>query len=248
MPDAPSLARWIEVLPVSEALVREPESAWMASLTLAPPVLDVGCGDGLFASMTFRMPLDVGIDLDERRLRAARRTGAYRFVVRADVRALPFGAGAFGAVVANGSLEHVPGVERGLAQIARIVRAGGRFALTVPGEGYGARPPDGSSPPPGLSWVNRIWGHRNLWPPERWRFPAKAWRIEGVHPYHGPRRYRASVVFFWIGGPWAATCRRLVGRRVLVPAWRRLWGPAAARRFGADTGPGISYGLLLRRV
>lgn len=253
MDDVARLARWIERLPIAEAVVREPESAWLGSLDLPAPVLDVGCGDGLFASMTFAAPLAVGLDRSERALRRARASGAYRSVVRADVRTLPFRAGVFGAVVSNGALEHVPGVEKGLAEIARVTRPGGRFALTVPGPRCGGadRISRGRFVPPWEAWVNRLWSHVNLWPPDRWEAPQGAWEREARHDYLGLRRYRVCLGFFWVGGPGAAACRVLGGRRVLSRGWRRIWAGLAASLIGPDAsrpGEWVSYGLLLRRT
>ena len=50
------------------ALLRSIESRFMAAVPLVHPVLDVGCGDGHFASVTFTEPIDVGMDPWERDL------------------------------------------------------------------------------------------------------------------------------------------------------------------------------------
>src|SRR5262249_1517443 len=47
------LERYLCTAPISLALERAIEARWLASLPLVEPVLDVGCGDGLFAERTF---------------------------------------------------------------------------------------------------------------------------------------------------------------------------------------------------
>ena len=56
----------------------------MGNVPLRGPVLDLGTGDGHFASVTYTVPIDAGIDVLWRDLtEAARRVGVYRCVGRA---------------------------------------------------------------------------------------------------------------------------------------------------------------------
>jgi ubiquinone/menaquinone biosynthesis C-methylase UbiE len=50
-----------------------------------------------------------------------------------DIQALPFADGEFDAVVANFMLYHVPDVQRGLAEVARVLRPGGRLVAATNG-------------------------------------------------------------------------------------------------------------------
>ena len=56
---------------------------------LPPPVLDIGCGDGHFASVTYEQKIDVGIDPDHASLIEAKGRGAYRLLVQASGDQLP---------------------------------------------------------------------------------------------------------------------------------------------------------------
>jgi SAM-dependent methyltransferase len=91
-------------------------------------VLEVGCGRGV-ALAPLGALLDperlVGIDVDEQALAVAARTGTE--VYRADVRALPFDAGAFDVVVDFGTCYHVSRPEAALREIARVLAPGGLF-------------------------------------------------------------------------------------------------------------------------
>ncbi|MBI3361095.1 MAG: methyltransferase type 11, partial [Chloroflexi bacterium] len=60
MPDL--LTRHLRDLPAFRALLRATEARFYQDLQLPEPTLDLGCGDGHFASMTFAHPLAAGVD------------------------------------------------------------------------------------------------------------------------------------------------------------------------------------------
>jgi SAM-dependent methyltransferase len=108
-------------------------------------VLDLGCGAGRHAFEAFRRGgRVVAFDADGGELEAvggmlaAMREagqdppGASARVVRGDATAMPFADGAFDRVIAAEVLEHIPGDQRALHEIARVLRPGGVAAVTVP--------------------------------------------------------------------------------------------------------------------
>jgi SAM-dependent methyltransferase len=97
----------------------------------AAAVLEVGCGDGAFAA---RLAASVrgetiAVDLTERAVELARRRGVT--ATQADVQELPFEDGRFDCVVAKWMLYHVPDLDRGIAELARVLRPGGRLVATT---------------------------------------------------------------------------------------------------------------------
>jgi len=97
-------------------------------------LLDIGCGTGalLHEVQTIEPSLDVcGVDLSAEMLRVARdRLRRGTPLVRADVGCLPLAAATFDVVVSSSSFHYWEPPERGLAEIARVLRPGGRFVLT----------------------------------------------------------------------------------------------------------------------
>ena len=101
-------------------------------------VLDLGCGTGrAFVALRSRAGAAasvVGLDLTPEMLDAARAAAcrSSALLVLADARRLPFRAAVFDTVFAAGLLPHLRDPVAGLAECARIVRAGGCLALFHP--------------------------------------------------------------------------------------------------------------------
>jgi SAM-dependent methyltransferase len=96
------------------------------------PILDVGCGDGLFARMAFDSEEVWGIDIDAKEGRWAVASSAYSQVILGDVTRARLPETFFSTCVANCSLEHVPRIDLALKNIARSLRPGGKAYLFVP--------------------------------------------------------------------------------------------------------------------
>jgi SAM-dependent methyltransferase len=117
----------------------ELEAYAAAGADFSRPVLDLGCGDGTFAAMLRDRgvlgAVDVAVEPDAARLRRARASGLAR-AVRADARALPLTAGAFGSVLANSVLNAIPdSPDACLSEVDRVLVPGGTFVLTLPTAG-----------------------------------------------------------------------------------------------------------------
>jgi SAM-dependent methyltransferase len=210
------------------AILRSVECKFMGAVPLEPPVLDVGCGDGHFASIAYDRPIDVGIDVVVRDLAEARtRPGVYRHLVLANAPALPFADGSFATVVSNCVIEHIPDVDETLREIARVLRPGGTFAATVPGEHF----PDwllGSTLARRLglnglaaaygNFFNSISHHYHIHPPAWWddKLAAAGLRVVEHRYYFSAQAHRAFDLSHYLSVPNLVT-RRLFGRWVVHP-------------------------------
>lgn len=131
------LAEHIRSVPTFRALLRAVECRLFEEAGPLPgPVLDLGCGDGHYASVAFARSLFAGIDPDERMVREARERGAYHWPIVASATEIPFADNFFGSVIANCVIEHIPDVEAVLRETARVLQPGGRFVFGVPSEHF----------------------------------------------------------------------------------------------------------------
>ncbi|MFB8031935.1 class I SAM-dependent methyltransferase [Streptomyces sp. NPDC056004] len=113
-------------------------AAGALSLHLGDAVLDAGCGTGR-ALPALRAAVGpqgtvVGVDLTVAMLEAAVRTGRHRegMLLLADVARLPLKSRTLDAVFAAGLISHLSHPGPDLAELARVVRPGGRLALFHP--------------------------------------------------------------------------------------------------------------------
>jgi SAM-dependent methyltransferase len=119
--EIPSLAAW-----------RAAELKALRQCSFPPPILEIGCGNGHFASLLLPR-VACGIDLNPRQIaRCVRRKGLYGRLSPMDARALKFPDGAFATVFANCVMEHIPDLARVLTECRRVLRPGGALIATVP--------------------------------------------------------------------------------------------------------------------
>ncbi len=226
-------------LPAFRGLLRAAEARfYQRLLPLQEPVLDVGCGDGHFASVAFPRPLAAGIDPAAAVLREARQRGAYGVLARSLGDALPFADEHFATVVSNSVLEHIPDVAPVLSEVARVLQPGGRFIFCVPGDHFaellfftqlfrGLRLE-------GLArayerYFNRISRHHHCDGRQVWgaRLSAAGLTLADSFDYFSARALHALDLGHYFGAP-SLAAKKLLGRWILAPA---RWNLALTERW-----------------
>ncbi len=142
------------------------------------PVLELGCGDGVFTQLTGLL-VDLAVDRESRAVtRASRKSAVYRAVHRTDIHELDGALGPFGTIFSNSVLEHVPNLEPVLERCRELLVPGGRLITTVPlrrmNEHLALRRPRYARA------RQRQLQHRNLWSVEEWRARLEAAGFETV--------------------------------------------------------------------
>jgi ubiquinone/menaquinone biosynthesis C-methylase UbiE len=112
---------------------------WRALRYLEPlagaDLFDLGCGAGWATRMAReqgRAKRVVGLDFSRTGLELARRHSPQILWVQGDGTALPLADATFDRLFCHGALEHFPDVRRGVAEVVRILRPGGRAVIVAP--------------------------------------------------------------------------------------------------------------------
>jgi SAM-dependent methyltransferase len=226
---------WLHLreLPYFRSILRAVEARFYQGLDLPKPILDVGCGDGHFATVVFDSPIDVGIDLHLPSLREANRRGAYRLLLDTDGTRLPIRSASLGSAFSNSVLEHLPDLDGVLAEIARTLKPGAPLFFTVPNPGYrtelsfprflasvglsrAARAYQGY-----FMWMSRT---RNMMYEAEWaeRLGRAGLAVERTARYFSPAALHALEWGHYFGAP-SLVARWLTGHWIVAPHRWNLW-------------------------
>jgi ubiquinone/menaquinone biosynthesis C-methylase UbiE/uncharacterized protein YbaR (Trm112 family) len=110
------------------------ETGWNREWMKGKWILDVGCGAGRFLDVASGNHCEiVGVDMS-RATDAARATLAGRknvHLVQASIYNLPFRSGVFDGCYCIGVIQHTPDPQKSLRALPRVLREGGRLAVTI---------------------------------------------------------------------------------------------------------------------
>jgi SAM-dependent methyltransferase len=170
------------------------------------PILDVGCGDGLFAKLAFQNAEVWGIDIDSREARRAQASRAYEQIVLADITRAKLPDGFFASCLANCSLEHIPDLGAALRNIHRALKPGAPFYTFLPNKDW-ARYMTSAQTLEKLGLtplsetlqesINSVFKHRHLEDADGWRrhFEEAGFVVDAVEPIGSTASTRAFEAF-----------------------------------------------------
>lgn len=251
----PYVEAYLRSRPLFFTLIRPQEAALFQGVkdSLQHPILDLGCGDGFFAELTFgRNSIDVGLDLPVSRIDEAVATHVYQAVRTYDGTHIPFDDGYFGSVISNCVLEHVENLQRVVSEVARVMRPGGLFVTSVMADRWeeyqlGARVLGDRY----RRFMRARQEHRNLLSRAEWdgAFRQAGFEVERATGYLSPRTALYLDAMHYLSVP-ALVSRAATGQWVVAPElWARL-APAITRLIDlpveASRSAAIFY--VLRRV
>lgn len=250
---APFVRAYLHQAPLFMAIVRGVECAILREAEpLSERVLDLGCGDGLFASLACVRQPSVGLDPCFSAILEAKARGAHRTLVCGSATELPFRDGTFATVVCNSVLEHIPDLDAALTECHRAMKPGGRLLITSPSERFGEMLL-GARLLAGLGlrrageeyarWFNAHSLHYHTLALGEWRRRLKTagFRVREEWHYLDGAAHATFDLMHYLSG-WRWIHRKLTGR--WCGAWapfNHLWAPwfekLTADRWPAETGP-----------
>jgi SAM-dependent methyltransferase len=239
MPEKDFLYLHLRDLPYFRALVRGVEAAYYQTFNLPAPTLDVGCGDGHFAQLTFDRKIDVGLDPWHGPIHEAGRRGSYELLIEADAASAPFADNYFASAFSNSVLEHIPHIDAVLTDVARVLEPGAPFYFCVPNERYLSELSISRLLGKGYTeWFRRISRVAHADGPQVWekRLEQAGFRLEKWWHYFSPSAMRVLEWGHYFGLP-SLVARKLTGRWIIAPARWNLWLTEKFVRRYASTEP-----------
>jgi len=255
---------YLSRVPLPLAFERLVESEiYMGGLSFPRPILDIGCGDGLFARTLFAENIDTGLDPQAVEIQHATAQGVYDELLQCYGNAVPKPDGHYRTIFSNSVLEHIPDLMPVLKEAHRLLASGGHFYFTVPSqdferytvinltlEGLGLKSLSNRF----RSFFNRFWVHYHAYPLEKWIALAKEAGFEVVDAYtYNPKRLcLTNTILTPLSLP-AKILKDTTNRWVFFPPLRRvvarlIAGPVKAfLRGGEKAGKGGLVFLSLRK-
>lgn len=176
--NADFLRRYLEIAPTALALERSFECEILAGKAWPGPVLDIGCGDGLFAKILFAEKVQTGIDPNPVETAHASQQDAYEEILTCFGDNIPKPDGSYATVFSNSVLEHIPDLIPVLKEVHRLMAPDASFYVTLPTQclqevtflsrllcGLGMRR---QAERYGI-FYNRFWRHHNVHTTAGWR-------------------------------------------------------------------------------
>jgi SAM-dependent methyltransferase len=221
---------WLHIkdLPYFRSLLRAVEAQFYTQFNLQAPTLDIGCGEGHFAELTFNRKIEVGLDPSYASLQEAEGRHVYHLLTEADGGRMPYPGGYFQSAFSNSVLEHIPHVEQVLQEAARVLKPGALFVFCVPNHRFNESLSISRFLEKlhlgGLAKLYRrfftyVARHRHLDDPAVWtqRLVDAGFVVEKWWDYFPPRSLAILEWGHYFGLP-SYLIRKLTGRWILVPA------------------------------
>ncbi len=236
------LVEYLARAPFPLAVERCIECEILARQAFRRPVLDVGCGEGLFAKVFFDEPVDHGVDPSASELERARQLGAYHELSCCGGAELPFDDDTFPTAMSNSVLEHIPDLGPVLDEVRRVLAPGGSFYVTLPTDRFEQYTVTArllaACGQAGLEQryrrrFNTFWRHFHAYAPAEWarRFAEHGWEVAETVEYGSRRLCTWDAALTPLCLP-SFVVKKLTNRWFLLPPVRRvvarlLAGPAS---------------------
>lgn len=254
------LDEYVLPVPLPLAVERALECEIFTSYPFERPVLDVGCGDGIFANILFADRVDTGIDPDQSELSIARELDIYDEVIACSGDSIPKPDGHYRTIFSNSVLEHIPDLPPVLDELSRLLHPEGQLLVTVPTHrfehytignlllrslrlnGVAAR---------WQGFFKRFWNLYNVNTPETWRsmFEKAGFTLEESFEYETARLTLLKEVLMPFSAPGAIE-KRLLNRWTVLPlSLRRIFiapGVWILKRFLPEKRGGESCLIFMR--
>jgi SAM-dependent methyltransferase len=230
------LKEQLKEIPYFRATLRAVEASYYQTLDLVAPALDIGCGDGHFATQAFNRIIEIGIDPVRKSLCEAAQLHRYNVLVQGEGKELPFPDDWLGSAVSNSVFEHIEHIDEVLKELSRVLRPEAYLIFCVPNDGYlkelSLSRVFGKGYTRWFKRVTRVWHADD---PRIWkeRLQNTGFILEKTWNYFPPSALHMLEWGHYFGLP-SLIIKWLTGRWILVPAdWNIRFTEVAVRKYAS---------------
>lgn len=229
------LEKYLNEAPVPLAFERAFECHILSQQTFEHPILDVGCGDGIFADIVFNEKIDTGIDPLDYELESAKQYDMYGELIQAYGDNIPKPGSYYKTIFSNSVLEHIENLDPVLNEINRVLAPEGIFYATIP-TNYFDKYSVISKLLNGVGmktlaerynvFFNKFWRHYHYYDRTGWsqKFEKNGFKVINVIEYGAAKDclFNDFMVPFTIPN---LVIKKILNRWFLVKPLRRLYSP-----------------------
>lgn len=227
------LGQYLNEAPVPLAYERAFECHILSKQKFERPILDIGCGDGIFAKILFDEKIDVGLDPLAHELESAKNYNMYDELIETFGNNIPKEENTFKTVFSNSVLEHIEDLDPVLKEIHRVMTPGASFYATIP-TNYFDQYSVTSKVLNGIgfkslakkynNFFNRFWKHYHYYDRAGWikKFESNGFKVKNIIEYGTPKDCMFND--FWV--PFTIPnflVKKIFNRFFLIKPLRKLY-------------------------
>jgi ubiquinone/menaquinone biosynthesis C-methylase UbiE len=249
--------RYLLAAPASLARERILECQLYQSQTFQRPVLDVGCGDGLLASILFVDQIDTGIDPNASEIAVAESRKVYKELLHCFGSAIPKDDNTYRTAFSNSVLEHIKVIQPVLKEVFRVLEPGGVFYITIPTDQFEqyalisrilAKLGFNKLQLSFRRWYNNFWKHYHCYSPEEWETILRQGGFSVIKKteFAGKNTCTFNDILILSAIP-SLFFKNIFSRWILFPKLRKVYMSALGKLFCLflkDIEPGQKGGLI----
>ena len=172
-----TLKVYLQYAPNALAVERSWEIELLSKENFVRPILDIGCGEGIFGRILTSVPIEFGLDPNAREISRAKKLGAYQQLINANGANIPLEDDSIQTVISNSTLEHIPNLDEVMIEIHRVLKIQGHLYVTLPTNNFDHYAIASLTlERVGLTNLalryrrqfNRFWAHYNFMHPHQW--------------------------------------------------------------------------------
>lgn len=224
--------RYITIAPLPLAIERYWECDIQSSKEFSRPILDIGCGEGIFAWGLVKENIELGIEPNGKELKRAEEIGLYDELIECYGDKIPKEDKSFKTIFSNSVMEHIPDLDPVLKETHRLLKDDGVVYLTLPTDKFdkysciyqvlsslGLKKLANRY----VTFFNDFWNHYHFYDKKGWEeiFERNGFRIDESFEYGS----KSQCLFNNFGSPlcgFALIVKKLTNRWFIFPNLRKL--------------------------